>query len=111
MFTGCVEWTNPKFNSKSASALLVGISDTLWSKDKFDFDQMKNAAPMRITLLTEHWPFRTWSGVTIPCQNSPVNSPILPVRKASGKMAICTGFEISKMEPYSHNLQFYQILL
>jgi len=84
--------------------LLSGIPETLWAKDKFDIGQVKNAMPPVITPKTQYRPFRSQyplskeavegiskvhaalveKGAIVPCQNSPINSPTLPVRKASG---------------------------
>ncbi|XDV27176.1 hypothetical protein PO909_030751 [Leuciscus waleckii] len=83
--------------------LLSGIPETLWAKDKYDIGQIKNAMPFVITPMTQHRPFRPQyplskeavEGISkvhaalveksaiVPCQYSPINSPILPVRKAS----------------------------
>lgn len=84
---------------------LSGIPETLWAKDKFDIGRIKNATPLVITPKTQHRPYRSQyplskeavegiskvhaalveKGAIVPCPDSPINSPILPVRKASGE--------------------------
>ncbi|XP_058843901.1 uncharacterized protein LOC131697618 [Acipenser ruthenus] len=87
------------------SPLLIGLPDSLWAKDKYDIGLMKGAEPLTVTPKSTHRPSRAQyplskeaqegiapvhaslvsKGAIVPCPDSPCNTPILPVRKASGE--------------------------
>ena len=86
------------------SPLLDQVPDSVWAKDKFDIGRIKNAKPVVVNPKSTYRPYRAQyplskdaeegiaevhaslveRGAIVECPDSPCNTPILPIRKASG---------------------------
>lgn len=88
-------------SNQSDVLLLVDLPEMLWAKDKYDVGLIRNCDPVTITPKSEYRPCKQWypvrqeavdrirpvfasllqAGVIIPCPDSPVHTPLFPVKK------------------------------
>ncbi|XP_062248239.1 uncharacterized protein LOC133956894 [Platichthys flesus] len=87
------------------SPLLSDLPETLWAKDKYDVGLIRNCDPVKITPKSDYRPckqqyplrqeavegirpvFESFlqAGVIVPCPDSPVRTPLFPVKKIRDK--------------------------